>query len=70
MNKNRRFRICDVLGVDVGEKFLFCGREHYIDEYGNITTGRGDASFISLVQAINNPEQIVRIEKRDGGKHD
>lgn len=69
-NENKKPRICDVLGVEVGERFLFCNQEHYIDEYGNITTGHRDACFISLVQAINNPEKIVRIEKHDGGKHD
>lgn len=53
-------RICEVLGVEVGEKFIFCGDEHYIDEYGNLTDNGRDACFISLVQAINDPSRIIK----------
>lgn len=56
-------RICEVLGVEVGEVFKIGEDDCYIDENGNFRS-YGGFYFCSLVEAINNPDQIIKRSNR------
>ena len=61
-------RICNVLGVEVGEKFSITYTSHStmitricrIDENGNIVSDDGSLPAEALSQIINYPERIVK----------
>ena len=57
-------RICEVLGVDVGERFMVDNLEYELTAddgmkwYSNC--GRGDSSAALLIKIINHPDRIIR----------
>lgn len=59
-------RICEVLGVEVGERFKVPGRslEYYIEEDGKIYgEGKLVISFTDFCNAINRPETVIHFPK-------
>jgi hypothetical protein len=65
--KETKPRICDVLGVDVEERFTYPGMvgEFYITKAGKLKNVRpdGDDLMICVPTLINNPERIVKTPK-------
>lgn len=73
-SKKNRPRICDVLGVEVGEIFYVCNEEDglnsvdmQVTENGRISVVGKDASNIVysviLPYAINNPDSVIRRQR-------
>lgn len=64
-------RLCEVLGVDVGQRFMVSDDdsvclEFYIDADGELCKARTDDKNIGiywLTQAINHPEKIMRVPR-------
>lgn len=70
MNKQDKPRICEVLGVDVGERFVINRKDsktrYMISNTGNVFLDNGTGETISgadLALIINCPEVIRRISK-------
>lgn len=73
MEENKKPRICDVLGVDVFERFSvvdqengFNSEEIMIDGNGNALSASGTVTvspYICAIHAINHPEKIRRKSK-------
>lgn len=68
MNKQKKPRICEILGVDIGEKFYVGTIEYVLTEDGEMKwwyneSDNGDASATSIIHMINHPEYIVRAPK-------
>lgn len=53
-------RLAEVLGVEVGQKFMFQGRRLWIDEQGLMHDYNGYVSGNTVCDAINHPESIIR----------
>lgn len=66
-DQNNRPRICDVLGVDVEERFTYPGMlgEFYVTKTGKLKNVRpdGDNLMICVPTIINNPGLIMRVPK-------
>lgn len=62
MSENKKPRLAEVLGVEVGEKFELngCNGEYYIDSYGEVCFKDVPGYWNTLAQAINHPELIKR----------
>ena len=59
MDKQARPRICEVLGVEVGEWWEYGGLEYSVTEKGLIIDHNNTVHFTGLTGAINQPGQIV-----------
>ena len=53
-------RICEVLGVEVGEWWEYGGIEYSVTENGIIIDHNNTVHFTGLTGAINNPDRIIR----------
>lgn len=57
-------RICEVLGVEVGERFAFGLFEYELTADGGMkwysNCGRGDSNARTLIEIINHPDRIIR----------
>lgn len=53
-------RICEVLGVDVGEWWEYGGVEYSITPKGLVVSHDNTVHFTGLTGAINNPDHIIR----------
>ena len=68
MDKPKKPHICDVLGVDSGEKFCITYTSHamritrtcWIDKNGDIVSDGGRLPAEALSQIINHPDRIIR----------
>ena len=62
MGKENDFRprICEVLGVEVGEWWEYGGIEYSVTENGIIIDHNNTVHFTGLTGAINNPDRIIR----------
>lgn len=68
MDKPKKLRICDVLGVDSGEKFCITYTSHamritrtcWIDKNGDIVSDESRLPAEALSQIINHPDRIIR----------
>lgn len=62
MSENKKPRLAEVLGVEVGERFNIsgCYSEYYINSYGEICCKNVAGYWSVLAQAINDPELIKR----------
>lgn len=68
MDKQKKPRICEVLGVDSGEKFCITYASHamritrtcWIDKNGDIVSDGGRLPAEALSQIINHPDRIIR----------
>ena len=53
-------RICEVLGVEVGELWEYGGLEYSVTGKGIIIDHNNTVHFTGLTVAINNPDRIIR----------
>lgn len=53
-------RICEVLGVSVGEWFSLNGLEYSVTENGLVVDRQNTVHFQGLTSGINHPEKIIR----------
>ena len=68
MGKQKKPRICEVLGIDSGEKFCIIYTSHsmritrtcWIDKNGDIVSDGGRLPAEALSQIINHPDRIIR----------
>lgn len=68
MDKQKKPRICEVLGVDSGEKFCITYTSHsmritrtcWIDKNGDIVSDGGRLPAEALSQIINHPDRVIR----------
>lgn len=64
MDKQKKPRICEVLGVEVEEKFTIGENQYFIDENGDMwcVTKNGEKlrCGTAICSAINHPDRIIR----------
>lgn len=62
MKKMDKPRICNVLGVEVGERFKIKALtpDYYIDDTGRMLVNDEYASAVSVLEAVNHPDRIIR----------
>lgn len=64
MDKQKKPRICEVLGVEVGEKFTIGENQYFIDKNGDMwcVTKNGEKlrCGTAICSAINHPDRIIR----------
>ncbi len=64
MSENKKPRLCEILGVEVEERFRVKGYDGYLsinpDGSFNVLEGSGCGASYCLLRAIENPENIIR----------
>lgn len=67
------FNICEILGVDIDEPFIFRNVRYKINDYGFIQSADSDFAYAGMpavCNMINNPQEIEKLIRfNDGEKY-
>lgn len=60
MDKQKKPHICEVLGVEIGERFKYLDFAIWVDQNGLLHTNHGYANGNLVCDTINHPDRIIR----------